>query len=155
MLMCGFAGYRPQGLSDEEMRLKKRLSSCIDDIIRDGVYEFISTMEKGVDLWAAQVVLDKKRYFPEIRLICAVPFVGVGDRWNWKWQMLYKEILEKADMVRTFHSKDITDGIRESSYWMVERASHIIGVCNEHSRRTLDILKYAERKNLKIKIIKE
>ena len=155
MLACCFAGYRPQGIADEEVNIKRSISNAVDKVIDDDVCKFFTAMEKGVDLWEAQVVLEKKVQNPDLQLVCVVPYKGVEEGWNFYWESIYKDVLTQADEVRTFHSKAISNGIREGSYWMVEHASHIIGVCHIHSKRTAAILEYAKRKDLKVIVIKE
>mgnify|MGYP002508193063 CR=1 FL=1 len=44
--------------------------------IADGFQTFISGMARGVDLWAAEIVLELRDEGAAIRLICASPYTG-------------------------------------------------------------------------------
>ena len=64
-ITCCFTGHRPAKLSfgyDEEspdcLRLKVRLLSLIDKMRMKGVTSFLSGMAQGVDIIAAEAVID-------------------------------------------------------------------------------------------------
>ena len=43
-------------------------------IEEEGVTHFISGMAQGVDLYAAEIVLELKEQYPQITLECAIPY---------------------------------------------------------------------------------
>lgn len=57
---CCFTGHRPEKLGVTEEKIKMLLSSAVDDAIERGISTFITGMARGFDLWAAEVVLQKK-----------------------------------------------------------------------------------------------
>ena len=61
--------------------LKKVLAEQITALADDGVTGFISGMALGVDLWAAQTVLDLREKNPLLKLYCALPCEGQEKRW--------------------------------------------------------------------------
>lgn len=88
---CCFTGHRPQKLPwgyDEEwedcVKLKIKLACEIERMRQKGITTFISGMAIGVDLWAAEIVLDLKQAYPKdmIRLYAAIPFEGQADKWS-------------------------------------------------------------------------
>lgn len=93
-----FTGHRPEKLNVPEEAVMKGLEAEIDRAISDGYTTFISGMARGVDIWAAEIVLDKKKHYPELKLICALPFDGFERSWSGDWQKIYHEILKKADV---------------------------------------------------------
>lgn len=83
MEVCAFAGHRPKSFPwkfDESapdcVALKKILAEQIIALADGGVTEFISGMALGVDLWAAQIVLDFRKKNPLLKLYCALPCEG-------------------------------------------------------------------------------
>ena len=68
-----FTGHRPEKLHSDEAAVCIVLSNAIDAAIADGFATFITGMARGVDIWAAEIVLARKADNPEIRLICALP----------------------------------------------------------------------------------
>ena len=80
MKTCAFTGHRPKGLGYPESdgrcaALKEKLRSLIIRMIEEeGVTHFISGMAQGVDMYAAEIVLDLKQTYPYITLECAIPY---------------------------------------------------------------------------------
>lgn len=78
---CCFTGHRPQSLpfrfneNDERcIDLKRRLKDAIIEMItQNGVTHFISGMAIGVDMYAAEIVLELKETYPNISLEAAIP----------------------------------------------------------------------------------
>ena len=78
---CAFTGHRPQSLpfgfdeSDDRCdALKEELREQIINLIEnEGVTHYISGMALGVDLMAAEIVLDMKKNYPDITLESAIP----------------------------------------------------------------------------------
>ena len=104
---CCFTGHRPEKLLSEhenmdavEKEIKKRLKIAIEKAVEDGYETFITGMARGLDLWAADVVLEEREKNPDVKLICAVPFHGFEKRWNTNEQAHYQSVLEKADFVK-------------------------------------------------------
>ena len=80
MKTCAFTGHRPKGLGYPESdgrctALKEKLRSLIIRMIEEeGVTHFISGMAQGVDMYAAEIVLELKKQYPQITLECAIPY---------------------------------------------------------------------------------
>ena len=79
MKTCAFTGHRPKGLGYPELdercaALKEKLRSLIMKLMEEeGVTHFISGMAQGVDMYAAEIVLELKKQHPQITLECAIP----------------------------------------------------------------------------------
>ena len=54
---CSFTGHRPQKLRQSENEVKAALEKEILRAITEGFTVFISGMARGVDIWAAEIVL--------------------------------------------------------------------------------------------------
>ena len=83
---CAFTGHRPQNLpfrfneSDKRcIALKKQLRKLIIQLIEQhDVTHFISGMAIGVDMYAAEIVLDLKAKY-----IISIPLLSDGCSWAW------------------------------------------------------------------------
>ena len=81
MKTCAFTGHRPQhlpfGLNENDdrcVKLKEALKEQIINLIEaEDVTHFITGMALGVDLYAAEIVLDLKARYPNITLESAIP----------------------------------------------------------------------------------
>ena len=58
------------------VELRKEILKAIDD----GYGVFLTGMSRGVDLWAADIVIELRRYNKELKLMCVIPFEGMEDR---------------------------------------------------------------------------
>ena len=71
---CCFTGHRPERLSIPESKVKAALQKEIRLAIADGINVFITGMAPGVDIWAAEIVLElRKKEELSLKLIAASP----------------------------------------------------------------------------------
>ena len=62
---CCFTGHRPEKLHKPEEQIKKDLEKAILQAVDDGFVTFISGMARGVDIWAAEIVLRLRESNPQ------------------------------------------------------------------------------------------
>ena len=87
-----FTGHRPEKLTQPEAVIIAGLEREIRNAIADGFTTFISGMARGVDIWAAEIVLRLRSEGQPIQLICAIPFDGFERWWNEEWTNRYKAV---------------------------------------------------------------
>jgi uncharacterized phage-like protein YoqJ len=159
---CCFTGHRPAKLSfgyDEEspdcLRLRVRLLSLIDEMRMKGVTSFLSGMAQGVDILAAEAVIDIRRTYPQdkIRLIAAVPYEGQADKWSEAYRERYFNILAKADEVITLQRRYTDHCMLDRDHYMVDASAYMIAVYNGSKGGTKYTVDYAISKGLDITII--
>ena len=97
---CCFTGHRPEKLQAPEGVVTAALEKEIRQAIADGFNVFITGMARGVDIWAAEIVLRLQDAGEAVRLICACPYQGFERGWKQSWQERYQAILSAADLVR-------------------------------------------------------
>ena len=100
MHRCCFTGHRPEKLQEPEGVVTVALEKEIRQAIADGFNVFITGMARGVDIWAAEIVLRLQDAGEAVRLICACPYQGFERGWKQSWQERYQAILSAADLVR-------------------------------------------------------
>lgn len=142
---CCFTGHRPEKLHVAESAVLKQLDAEITTALEDGYTTFISGMAKGVDIWAAELVLERRRLSPSINLICAVPYEGFGLYWKDGWTERYKRIVYKADAVEYICAGFSRSAYQRRNEWMIDRASLLIAAYTGESGGTRNTIRYAER----------
>lgn len=140
-----FTGHRPEKLSRSEQAIKADLEKQILLAKDDGLNVFITGMARGVDIWAAQIVLQLRSKGAMIKLISACPYEGFECSWSQKWQTQYREILESADYVR-----NVCEGYSRACFqirneWMVNHSSRVIAVFNGEMGGTKNTIDYASK----------
>ena len=66
---CCFSGHRPEKMLFPESIVKAALARSIQTALADGFTVFISGMARGVDLWAAELVIQFREAGLPVRLI--------------------------------------------------------------------------------------
>lgn len=136
MKSCAFTGHRPQNLpfgfrEDDERctalkeTLKKQIISLITD---ENVTHFISGMALGVDMYAAEIVLELKKTYPGITLESAIPCETQAAKWNAAMRERYYGIAAQCDketLLQTHYTPDCMD---KRNRYMVDHADYIIAV---------------------------
>ena len=150
---CCFTGHRPEKLNTSEKEVKAALRKQIDQAVHDGFTVFITGMARGVDLWAAEIVLDLRKRNKEIRLICAIPHDGFEARWSPSWQELYRYVLAEADLTRVISKGYHTGVYQVRNEWMVNHSTRVIAVFNGQPSGTKNTIEYAYRQGVPVVLI--
>lgn len=143
---CCFSGHRPEKLHRSTEEAIAALTAAIDQAIAEGYTTFISGMAKGVDIWAAEIVLDRRAQNPEIKLICAVPYPGfeLGRKDEWTERIL--RIMFEADTTKFVRERYSRDVFQARNIWMVDHSSLLIAAYDGKSGGTKNTIDYALRK---------
>lgn len=144
---CCFTGHRPEKLHADESTICTALDQAIDAAIADDFTTFISGMARGVDIWAAEIVLHKRQYNPALHLICACPYPGFELRWTPEWVERYRSVLDAADLVRFICPAFTMASYQQRNEWMVDHSSRVIAVFNGEAGGTRNTILYAQRKS--------
>ena len=150
---CCFTGHRPEKLNTSEKEVKAALRKQIDQAVHDGFTVFITGMARGVDLWAAKIVLDLRKRNKKIRLICAIPHDGFEARWSPSWQELYRYVLTEADLTRVISKGYHTGVYQVRNEWMVNHSTRVIAVFNGQPSGTKNTIDYAYRQGVPVVLI--
>ena len=148
-----FTGHRPEKLNMSERAVKKALRTEILSAIQDGMPIFISGMSRGVDIWAAEIVLELRKNNPDIKLICAIPFEGFEKFWSYDWKRKYLDILTKADFITYICKSYSNRAYQMRNQWMVDRARRVIAVFNGEESGTKNTVVYAEESGVEVRNI--
>lgn len=142
---CCFTGHRPEKLTRSEYSIRADLEREIRCAIASGYTTYISGMARGVDIWAAEIVLQLRDEGCPIRLICAIPHPGFDSRCSADWQRRYNNICNRADLVRIISKTYYTGVYQRRNEWMIDHAARVIAVYNGQPSGTKNTIDYAGR----------
>lgn len=147
---CCFTGHRPHKLNISENEVKDLLQTAIKKAINDGFTTFISGMACGIDMWAAELVLEEKKYDDRIKLICASPYEGFEKRWSDVKRKCYNDIMQRADYVKYVCEHYSRQCFQIRNVFMVDHSSRVIAAYNGESGGTKNTIRYAKGKGVEI-----
>lgn len=150
---CTFTGHRPQKLQfgfDETdprcIQLKQKMQKEITSLIeQDGINHFISGMAAGVDMFAAEIILDMKQTHPSVTLESAIPYENQPETWPEPLRDRYFDIAahcDKESMLQTHYSLDCIDKLGQ---YMAEQSDLLVAVWDGTSSCTARTVDYARR----------
>lgn len=150
---CCFTGHRPEKLNMPETEVIAWLRAEISKAIDDGFVTFISGMARGVDIWAAEIVLQLRDEGLPIHLICASPYEGFERSWGEDWKQRYNDVMCRANIV-----KYVCQGYSRSCFqirneWMVDHSALVLAVFNGEAGGTRNTIKYAQQKGIDIRAL--
>lgn len=147
---CCFTGHRPEKLNVPESVVREKLGKAIDTAISNGFQTFICGMARGIDLWAGEEVLLRKQCNPEIRLVCATPFVGFEKSWDSKWRNLYDMVASKADYKYAICQTYTRYCFQKRNEWMVLHSGLVIAAYNGAPGGTRNTVLYANQQHVPV-----
>jgi len=147
---CCFTGHRPEKLNMSETEVKEKIRNEIVKAIQDGFITFISGMARGIDIWAAEIVLQEKKNNPHIKLLCAVPYNGFEKSWSESEKNNYNNIIENADYVKFVCEHYSRQCFQIRNVYMVDLSERVIAAYNGIAGGTRNTIKYAEKKNVEV-----
>ena len=147
---CCFTGHRPDKMELGEKEIKPLLERAIDEAIAYGYVTFITGMAMGTDIWAAEIVLERKKRNKDLHLICALPHPNFESRRSMTEKMRFNKIIKKADLVKEINNHYFTSCYQVRNEWMVDRANLVIAVFNGQKSGTKNTVDYAKRKGVNV-----
>lgn len=150
--MC-FTGHRPDKLpwgrdetSAEYRAFRLRLMAAIYHAAENGCTRFITGMADGIDLTAAELVLEIRKVMPEIQLECALPYRRNGSA-------RFRRILNQADVVTAVSESYHPACMRMRNRYMVDRSDMVLAVYSGSSGGTRQTIEYARACGKKVQIL--
>jgi uncharacterized phage-like protein YoqJ len=81
--------------------IKKAIAKRILALIDDGLEWVVVSGQWGVELWAAEVCLELKTQYEQLKLAVITPFLEQEENWSDDKKELYGGIIAKADYVNS------------------------------------------------------
>ena len=139
---CCFTGHRPDKMELGKNEIKPLLEKAIDEAIADGYVTFITGMAMGTDIWAAEIVLERKKMNKDLHLICALPHPNFESRRSMTEKMKFNKILKNADLVKEINDHYFTGCYQVRNEWMVDRSNLVVAVFNGQKSGTKNTVDY-------------
>jgi uncharacterized phage-like protein YoqJ len=133
-----FSGHRPESLPDDERRIKVIKSLIVYEIesaISDGFETFITGGARGIDLWAALGVIERKKKHPNLKLIAALPY-NAEAKYSESERFEYGYILNQCDEVFYASIKFTKDSMLRRNKFMVDNSSRLIAFIKDYRSGT-------------------
>lgn len=145
-----FTGHRPEKLvkpydenSSTIAGIKRSLYKCINDAITEGYDTFYTGMARGVDIFAAEIVLELRTRH-NVRLVAVVPYANQESAWSGYWQKRYKSIIKRCDSVLILSDEYYAGCLNARNAFMVENSERVIAVYNGSVGGTHTTIKHAK-----------
>ena len=129
------------------------LRKAIEEAISEGYTIFITGCSRGVDLWAADIVIETRRHDKRLKLICAVPYEGFDDQWPIDWRKHLSLVKSQADWIHNVGEEYHGDIYQKRNMWMIQKSSRVIAVCDGTPSGTLNTIHYARSQNVPVILI--
>ncbi len=146
---CCFTDHRRLP-KDKIEHMLLRLNQEVDNLISQGVTDFISGGALGFDQIAASLIIAKKEMGHKIRLIFALPCRNQDEHWTDEQKRLYRNLLAEADEI-IYVSEEYTDGcMKKRNRYMVHKSAYCICVLLYSFSGTDQTVRCARKKGLRI-----
>lgn len=93
---------QPWGYDEEYfdcVMAKTRIAMILLEVIRQGCHTFISSLEQGTEMWAAEACTAIRDYGGDIELVCVPTSESQADRWHPERRERYFRLLQKCSEV--------------------------------------------------------
>ncbi|UJF36402.1 DUF1273 domain-containing protein [Paenibacillus hexagrammi] len=81
--------------------IKKAITKQIISLMDEGLEWVVVSGGWGVELWAAEAVIDLKTEYPHMRLAVITPFLEQEEKWSDEKKGIYSGVLARADYVNS------------------------------------------------------
>lgn len=147
-----FTGYRPEKfpfkLNNHDAQFHKmisRITKTLEALVEDNCKIFYSGMAMGFDIICAECVLELRKKYKDISLICALPHKQQAMSYPIDWQQRYHYVLKKCDK-SVYVSEDYHKMcFQERNMYMVDNSDFVVCWYDGKSGGTRNTLKYAQR----------
>ena len=159
LMQQGFAvcisGHRPEKLpTGAPLRmLQSLLFREIESAMEEGADTFYTGMARGVDLWAADMILHFRRQYPAVRLICVLPYADRLLPENGAERFHVRAVMQAADRVIPLSEHYYRGCYRDRNAYMVRHSQRIIALLADIRSGTGQTVHMAERAGLEMHVL--
>lgn len=141
------------GVPDRNLEnvVRTELYYVLEECCNEGKDTFLCGMELGFDLLAAEVVLELKKSYPDIKLYAIIPFTGQEDEYDSEEKVRYRRINEATDGRQVIWSKDysVLSYLKRNDF-MIENCSEIIAYSNNNKTGAYYTVHKARKNNMDV-----
>lgn len=138
---CVITGYKPHELGIFSVNhpsieiLKYSLRNKIVQSMDEGIEWFVISGQTGIELWAADVILDLKKEGYPAKLAVLIPFLNQEEKYPDPVKTDYHRIMEEADFSDAISKKNYENPaqFRQKNVFLVSNSSGCLIVYDEES----------------------
>lgn len=132
--------------SEKCILLREQLKEFISKVYSQGVRDFYSICEEGIDLWAAEEVTKLAEKDKAVKLHCVLPYEEQASKWFPEFRELYYTVLEKAADTEYISLHYTESCVKEARYKTLD-SSHYVFALPKADKEFLD---YALKNNKEV-----
>ncbi|MFP7253095.1 SLOG family protein [Terribacillus goriensis] len=120
--------------------IKQTIRDKLIGLIETGLEWVLLSGQTGVELWAAQVVLDLKEEEYDIQLAVIPPFDNQDARWSEDLQEEYQELIMLADFYQPIYEGDYKGPyqFKARDKWMLSKTEGALVMYDENQTGSID-----------------
>ncbi|MGI6255272.1 MAG: SLOG family protein [Acutalibacter sp.] len=152
---CCFTGHRR--IPEQDMLwLRRRLREEILTLAEEGVTTFLAGGALGFDTIAAQEVLRvRAQGLPMLKLVLALPYVGLEEQWTQRDAAVYRGLLRQADQV-VYMAEGYRKGIMHlRDRYLVDHSAYCICYLVRKQGGTAYTAQYAKEQGVDVRNLAE
>ncbi|MGO0060607.1 SLOG family protein [Brevibacillus fluminis] len=129
--------------------IKKALKRELIRLLEEELEWVIISGQLGVEMWAAETVLELKKEYPHLKLAVITPFLNQEEKWKEETQDYYRTIVMQADYLNSVYQTPY-EGVwqlKEKDKFLLSHSDGILLVYDEENEGSPKFLsKLAARK---------
>ena len=158
---CAFTGYRPQkmpfGFDETDPRcidFKKRVQATIQTLYDMGYRHFTSGGALGMDMFAAEAVVELRKQHPEVILEMVSPFDDQASKWPEEYQARHDLLFELADITTATSHVYTKSAMFIRNRYLVNNADLLLAAYDGQPGGTAMTIGYAKANGVTVQIIR-
>ena len=146
---CSFTGHRaiPDGMADY---LFQRIKDGINYLYSHGIKTYLTGGAIGFDTLAAKAVIERRKEYPDIRLVIVAPCKDQDKKWDIKDKIRYYQIKRAADEIICLSDRYYRGCMHQRNRYLVDHSTACICYLTEDTGGTAYTVGYAQSKGIKI-----
>ena len=148
-MTCCFTGHRHLP-KDKYEEIKESTKSEVIKLINNGVRYFGAGGALGFDTMAAQIILELKKDYQNIKLILVLPCYNQTQKWEEKDKLVYENIKSKCDKYVYISKEYNNECMHKRNRHLVDNSNYCICYLNKQTGGTAYTVKYANENHLNI-----
>lgn len=157
-----FTGHRPEKIPNAEnseqtvLAIKSMLYYEIINALETGYDTFLIGMQRGIDLWAGEAVLQAAAEYSgeyDVKIVPVLPYKGFGSNFRGMDMWNFGRIMDHADHVEVMFQSYVKACYTMRNRFMVDHSSRLIAAAGDMKSGSGQTIRYAKQQGLDIRFI--
>lgn len=131
-------------VDENSKEYKQIMINLIDSLIKEGECEFLSGVRRGIEMLAAEIILDKMEVYPNISLTCICPYEEQPTYWTEDHRERYFTIHQLCSKLIMLNKHYEIDCFQKLDNYLLDQCDTVITI-NENKES--ELLKKAKELN--------